>query len=336
MGPDIIIFISAVFILLSEKIKLSKRKLVSIRKTIFGRVLVSRWMRKNVKYILLFFIILSCFGNFYKSIDDDIKQDKTDSLVASSHDTIRYLRATVDSQRIEVDSFRKENRSLHTMLQDTVHVLSKAEIEAVSKARELIESAVAKGVERGVRDSKYIVSDAAKNKDDIKRKMDSMKLAQAQLPNITYGTSVNNPLKWSCTGDTLAFYLQYRNTGGTVAKNVEAKCYYLYQKNGEVFRYYQPFGTLTDAEIPAGETKISQKGAGCYMVDMHFDSTNSYQYVLVLGSCYNESEDKPVKKTFKMCYIWNKSINQWGEFTNIGLIEQALNAPDVKPILTNK
>lgn len=61
--------------------------------------------------------------------------------------------------------------------------------------------------------------------------------------------------------------------------------------------------SVSQRDIPPSTSWVGSKGVNTYIPKFYFDSTNSNQCILKLGTFLNECNDKPIATNFSICYI---------------------------------
>ncbi len=177
--------------------------------------------------------------------------------------------------------------------------------------------------------TKDILADAGSNKNYLKHTIDSLQnkldsINKSQLPNVTYPAD-GEVMNFVQSNDSFFVLPIFRNSGGGVAKNINLILYFIYVDGGTFYEYFRPLGTAVDMEIPAKESKITQKSIADCMYNFQFDSTKLLQFILILGSYTNDDPKSKITKELKLCYQWNTYRRGWDTFSGASHLERAHN-----------
>lgn len=243
-------------------------------------------------WIIIVLLLISLNITFFENRANDKKMSDLTASSNTANEQLSLLRLDSKQAKDEyANSLKAYGKRNSDQIQQTAYTMTKI---------------FAEGVKKNEANTKYIVADAGMNKEEIKRKMDS--ITESQLPNITYSQEL---VKMIQSNDSLFLLPCFFNSGKGVAKAVYIYAYYLVGINELNWEFYKPIMQVENTEMSAGEIRCANLSSK-FIPHYRFDSTNQAQVILFTGSYFNDDKRNPVKKDILFAFQWNPRTRVWG------------------------
>lgn len=264
---------------------------------------------KAEKVIIILLLIGTAIFSWSKENNSDNQQE--------------HIQVTTDTTSIDVKALVKEKDSLKGKLAeaqqaivDTVKTCSKGGIAQTQLTEKNITDAVAKGVERGIREGR-------KNKSDLSGEIAAHGKTEAY---ITHSPDPQNTTTHKQSNDTVFIFTRMSNTGDKNAEHMNYSIFFISSFNGYLYEYFRPIGEVENNVLPGNMTSTETRGFN-YIPSFHFDSTNEGQHILILGK-FNNNQD------INFGYNWNPKNNGWERDMNWGYMKDFHNSKRKKRFTT--